>query len=158
MEVLKTVISIFDKHDTAFPAPGELEQVPWLLHTLTSTWTPGHILQDKNWVPDLDVLGLLPSPAGALRGGEARWALFPLLSHSAHGPVSCPHWPMQAGSAGGGCEEIHVTWWVLSLVGAATNCFYLWVLSLLWGPVEITRAVRSPCLAALTVSLRWTVT
>ena len=105
MEVPKIVISIFDKHDTACPAPGKLEQVPWLLHTLTSTWTSGHFLQDKNRVPDLDVLGLSPSPAGALRGGGARWALFPLLLHSAHGPVSCPRCPMQAGGSGGGVRK-----------------------------------------------------
>ena len=46
-------------------------------------------------------------PPSSLRGGGAGWAPFPFLSHSARGPASCPHCPLQADGADGGGEEIH---------------------------------------------------
>lgn len=120
MEVLKTVISIFDKHDTACLAPGELEQVPWLLHTLYLHLDTRTYFARQELSPRPGCAWPFAETSWCTEGREARWALFP-SSHSAHGPVSCPHWPMQAGSAGGGWGNFDR--WVLSQVGAATTAF-----------------------------------
>lgn len=118
----QTVISIFDKHDCC---PWRAQAGPMTFLPLPPTWTPGHILQDKNQSQTCDCIikvityNIISKSAGAeeeLRQDE----LFATLSPWPDQLPTLDPWAAVVQVEGG-----LVTWWVLGQVGATRNCYHL---------------------------------